>query len=215
MHTYPTTFPPPHTQHIPVFPQSLVCKVHHGDRLPVNTRRGEEIRREGERGERGRRGGRGRREGSRASICHTATGRRYMICCAHFSILASVSLDTPVYSTWSHSRYSVWRIVWLLSSALLSAQSGTSASGERGRGRITWCHFTDYIIRLTSLANPPTASTNAPGCSATCVTDDQTRKHTSRGCIPKQQHVKATLPRNYSWYLLSLATHDHTIILSF
>ena len=55
-----------------------------------------------------------------------------MICCAHFSILASVSLDTPVYSTWSHSRYSVWRIVWLLSSPLLSAQSGTSASGEKG-----------------------------------------------------------------------------------
>ena len=69
----------------------------------MNTRRGEEIRREGERGERGRRGGRGGREESTASIYHVGTVfhlcNGYMICSAHFSILASVGLDTPVYST--------------------------------------------------------------------------------------------------------------------
>ena len=103
----------------------------------MNTRRGEEIRREGERGERGRRGGKGGRQGSRASICHTATGGRYMIGCAHFSILASV----------------VWILQYTLPDLIADIQSGglydcfhqlfSLLSQEqvlvvkRGRGRIT------------------------------------------------------------------------------
>ena len=59
----------------------------------------------------------------------------------------------------------------MLSSPPLSVLSGTSASGEKGVWQdhmMSHEIFTDYIIRLTSLPNPPTASTNAPGCSATC-----------------------------------------------
>ena len=106
----------------------------------MNTRRGEEIRREGERGERGRRGGRGRgrgrgrREGSRASICPTATGRCYMICCAHFSILASVSLDTLpdlIADIQSGGLYDCFHHLF----SLLSQEQVLVV--KRGRGRIT------------------------------------------------------------------------------
>ena len=61
-HAHPSipTHPPPHTHTTPIFSQSLVCEVHHGDRFPVNTRRGEGG--EGGEGREGR-GGRGGRKG--------------------------------------------------------------------------------------------------------------------------------------------------------
>ena len=46
-----------HTYHTPIFSQPLVCEVHHGDRFPVNTRRGKGG--EGGKGGKGR-GGEGR-----------------------------------------------------------------------------------------------------------------------------------------------------------
>ena len=138
-----------------------------------------------------------------------------MTCCAQFSILVSVGLDTPVNCTWSHSRYLVWRIVWLLSSPLPSAQSGTSASGEKrgvaGSHDFTWCHFTDYIIRLTSLPNPPTASTNAPGWSATCEKNDQLWLTFPNSSIWRQLcqesqliHVTPSNPWSYHYPLILL-----------
>ena len=101
----PSPPPPPphthtHTHNIPVFAQSLICKAHHGDRFSVNTRRGEAIRREGERGERGRREGRGGREELRASICYIATGGQQlhdMLCTVQYTSICWFGYSSKLY----------------------------------------------------------------------------------------------------------------------